>query len=341
MSEDTKILGAVASVVVLGAIGLAVLGWMGLDDDADVPARAVAPEVTATPASYTPEPPQPAAPPIEPGPVEPALEDTEPAFRVEPGEDYVARGLETYGAREFDKACAYFRAAVDERPGRPWTQYMLGLALWKAGRLDEAAAEMTLAAETDADPGRAWVNLSRIQNDRGEFDAALDAAHAALALHPDDASALFLEGRSLRNLGRHDEALESLARSIELDPDDAYAHNLIGLTRLDLGRPFEAVASFETAAELEPGVAYIRNNLGMALEHDGRRAEAVEAYAKAVEIDSGHVKAIANLARLEPLLGEDAEVMGSVDVADAEVGETVEVAEAVAPDASEAVETRP
>ena len=336
MSEDTKILGAVAGVVVLGAVGLAVFGWMGLEEDA-APAQEVKREIAATPASYTPEPRQIVAPRIEPAAIE--IVPDEPAFTVEPGENHVQRGIETYEAREFDKAVAYFKAATEEHPGRAWTQYMLGLSLWKAGRLDEAAAEMTLAAEIDVDPIRAFINLSRIQNDRGEFDAALEAARSALALGPDNASARFLEGRSLRNLERYEEALESLARSVEIDPDNAYVHNLIGLTLLDLGLPFEAVGSFETATTLGPEIAYLFNNLGMALEHDGRRAEALVAYAQAVAVDPEHDRAASNLARLEPLVGEEVEV--TVAVADDESAEVIEVAEVVAEETAEAGESQP
>jgi len=86
------------------------------------------------------------------------------------------------------------------------------------------------------------------------------------------------------------------------------------------------VASFETAAALEPEVAYIHNNLGMALEHDRRRPEALQAYAQAVAIDPEHDRAASNLARLEPLVGEEVEV--TVVVADEETAETIDVAEA-------------
>jgi tetratricopeptide (TPR) repeat protein len=66
---------------------------------------------------------------------------------VEPGENFVARALETYEAREFDHAVAYLEAEIAERPQRAWTHYMLGLALWKSGRLDEAEAAMEPTGE--------------------------------------------------------------------------------------------------------------------------------------------------------------------------------------------------
>jgi len=328
MSEETKVRATVAAIVAAGAVLLVIAGWLSLDEPAEVRSK---PELEATPASFEPLP-SPFTPPAAPG----ATAAPEPVFAVQPGENYAQRGIETYAGREFDKAAAYFRAEVETHPDEAWPRYMLGLAMWKSGRLDEAAAEMSRAAEIDGGSIKTLVNLSRIENDRGEFERALEAARAALALDAADATALFLEGRSLRNLGRRDEALESLRRSVEIDPENGYARNVYGLTLLESGRSLEAVEVLALAAELEPEVAYIHNNLGMALEHEGRRAEALEAYGRAVALDSGHERAVANLARLEPLAtapqesavaaaGDEAE---SVALAEAQVDAPAEVVDA-------------
>lgn len=320
MSEETKVRMAVAGVLVAGAAALAVTAWLSSDEPAAVRRD---PPIVAIPASFEtgPDPLMPAAPEVDGE----ALPAAEPAFTVEPGENCARRGIETFEGREFDKAAAYFRVEVETQPERAWPRYMLGLALWKAGQLEEASAEMRRAAEIEGGSIRTLVNLSRIENDRGEFESALDAARAALAIDSADATALFLEGRSLRNLGRRDEALPSLGRSVEIDSENGYARNLYGLTLLESGRASEAVEMLTVAAGIEPEVAYIHNNLGMALEHDGRRAEALQAYRRAVALDSAHQPAAANRARLEPVAGEPA----APAVAEAEsVAESLEVAEA-------------
>ncbi len=237
------------------------------------------------------------------------------AFQVEPGVNYLARGIEAYQARNWDQAVAYLLAETDERPDRPYSQYLLGLSLWKAGRLDEAGDTMRLATEMDGATVKSFVNLSRIENDRGEYDAALQAARDGLVLSPDSALALFLEGRSLRNLGDAEAAVTSLQRSVEVDPDNGFVWNLLGLVQLERDRDAEALDALQRAGELQSDVAYIQNNLGMALERHGDRTAAVTAYRRAVELQPEHHKATRNLARLEALVpvlpeGEEAIAQG-------------------------------
>jgi tetratricopeptide (TPR) repeat protein len=333
MKEDTKILFAVAGFVVLGAVAIAVVGALSLDRQSDTDVVATTPptrEIVTTPAAYEPEAPlfeAPAMPEPDESLEAAETETVEPQpFAVQPGEDCIARGLETYRAREFHKASAYFAAAADERPDRAWTHYMLALSLWKDGRNDEAAVEMERSAELDGGSVKTFVNLSRIQNDRGDHEAALQAADAALACDPESADALFAQGRSLANLGLDDEAIEALDRAVEIEPDHAYAHNLLGLTLLESGEVEAALEAFRIAAEVKPEVAYIQNNLGMALERAGDTAEAVEVYRVAVGLDPDHEKAQANLARLEPTVVE-IDVVESV-VAEDSVTEAMEIAEA-------------
>jgi len=307
MSEDNRLLLSVGAVVVIGAVGIALLASLSAREDSD---RTVAVAETATPASYRAVTPPPAADRVpERSPaldIEESLGSTtagvEAPFVIEPGEDLVARGLESYRSGDYERATAYFEAEVGERAGVGWTEYMLALSLWKSGRLDEAASVMARSIESDPDSVRARVNLSRIDNDRGEFERALEAARAALAIDEQSATARFLEARSLRNLGKRDEALRALEASLAIDPDNGWVQNLYGLTLLEVDRESEAVTALSRAAELEPDVAFIANNLGMALERAGRNAEALASYRRAVELDDGHVRAAANLARLEPLV---------------------------------------
>ncbi len=321
MSEDKKMLLSAAALVTLGAVGIALLASCNADRDARAAKAERAPAAVTTQSDVLPA----SIPPRDLGSsstvtiaadvAAPAVEETAPAFEIEPGADLVARGLETYRAREFDRSAIYFRAEAEARPGRAWTHYMLGLAQWKSGELDEASASMKLATELDPGWIKSFVNLSRIENDRGRFDEALEAARAAVTIDPRDAEALFLEGRSLRNAGRFDEAMEALAASIEIDPDNGYVHNLYGLTLLEQDRADEAVDVLARAAELAPEVAFVHNNLGMALERTGRLAEAVVAYRAAVEVDASHARATANLARLDGVTPQDAGAPESTTVA--------------------------
>lgn len=149
---------------------------------------------------------------------------------------------------------------------------------------------------------KSHVNLARVQNERGQFEDALAASERALEIDESNAEALFLKGRSLRNLARTDEALAALEASVQSDDSNGYVHNLIGLIRIEQGNAADAVESLRLAAELAPRVSYVRNNLGMALERSGDAVGAIAAYRAAAELDGGHDGAMRNLARLEPLV---------------------------------------
>lgn len=241
---------------------------------------------SAAPASYT----VPAAvAPVEAVPAGPT---------IDPDRDPLEAGVAAYAARDWEEAVAYLTIAAVDHPDRGYDRYMLGLALWKAGELDLAADEM--AAAVDLSPGfaKARINLSRIQNDREEFEAALEAARGAIDVAPEQAAPHFLEARSLRNLGRRAEAIASVERALAIDPGHGYARNLYGLMLLESGHAEQAVESLRLAAEACPEVPFIRNNLGMALERSGLREEAIAEYRKAVDLDPSHGRAADNLARL-------------------------------------------
>ena len=304
--NDRGLLIGVVAFVVTGAAGIALLAALASRDGEQPSGPAAAARgVTGRPAP-TETLPAVWAPDRMPEPV--SLDIDEPVAAVPPGEglatcehdDPLGRGLELFRAGEHAAAAACFAEADSRHPDRGFTVYMLGLAEWKAGRLDAAAGTLARAAEIDASAVRPRVNLARVQNERGDFEAALDASRAALAIAPEDASALFLEGRALRNLGQREQALVALERSVALAPGNGYAHNLLGLTWLELERVDEALAAFEVAAERIPDVAYVHNNLGMALERSGAREEAVAAYRRAVALDPAHAAAGRNLARLAP-----------------------------------------
>ena len=324
MDRDRKFAITVAAVIGVGVASIVGLSLVGRDGEQS--SRSVAPAKlsgasapVAVPASV----PAPTlAPTPWPEPISAGTPEEAEQFVVEAGVNYLTRGIEAYQARNFEHATAYLFADVDASPERAYSHYLLGLSLWKSGRLDEAVEPMARSAELDGTAVKTFVNLSRIQNDRGDFDAALEASGRALDLEPQNAAALFLEGRSLRNLGEIEPALESLNRSLEVDRSNGHVWNLLGLTLLGEGDDLATLEAFRTAASLQPEVAYIHNNLGMALELNSQPAEAVLAYRRAVELDAGHERAARNLARVEPtapgLAHDEDDEIGVAELIDAE-----------------------
>ena len=232
------------------------------------------------------------------------VDPIEPVFVIDPAADFVKEGIAAYESKRYDQAAAYFAAEAEARSGSAWTHYILALSQWKSGSAGDAADSMRRSIDIDATQVKALVNLSRIENDRGEFDAALTAADEALVLEPENAEASFLRARSLYNIGDKETALAALETSLDHDPENGYAHNLVGLIWIERGEGGLAADAMEQAAQRIPDVTFVQNNLGMSLELSGRLDEAAVAYARAVELSPDHERAAMNLARLDGRIPE-------------------------------------
>ena len=200
--------------------------------------------------------------------------------------------------RRFEEALPLLEAVAGSRENDAGVLYVLGVAQWKTGRLDEADA--SLARSVDVDPTRfkGWLNLARVRLDAGRDEGAFEAAQRAIELDGSSADALHQSGRALCALGRTEEAVATLGSALLLDPANGHVANTLGWILIREGRFDEAVPALEAARDALPGVSYVRNNLGVAYERTGRRAEALDEYRAAVEAGDSSGKAAASLARL-------------------------------------------
>lgn len=304
-NNDGKLLFAIAGGIVVIAAGIAILaslGDRGTPVSQDIPAMPAvhidAVDSVVLPTSSGRDFTGPTASLAD------QVSEVEPVFVIDPAADFTKEGIAAYKSERYDQAAAYFAAEAEARPGRAWTHYILALSQWKSGSAADAADSMRRSVEIDATRVKALVNLSRIENDRGEFDAALTAADEALVLEPQNAEASFLRARSLYNIGDKETALAALETSLDHDPENGYAHNLVGLIWIERGEGALAADAMEQAARRIPEVTYVQNNLGMALELSGRLDEAAAAYARAVELGPNHERAAMSLARLDGRIPE-------------------------------------
>ena len=92
-----------------------------------------------------------------------------------------------------------------------WGGYKdLGLAYYRAGRDDEAAIELSMAALLGHEDGEMLGALGEIHLNAGRLDRAAATLFRAVALDPMLAQARYVLARTLQRLGRNDEAKEQL-----------------------------------------------------------------------------------------------------------------------------------
>ena len=187
-----------------------------------------------------------------------------------------------------------------------------------AGRTDEAIERFRRAIGA----GRLdfGIPMARLLFERGDLEAADDAARVVLAREPLNESAmatavrvaqaradfrtveplleraLEINERSVMHLvwtavaresrGEVAEAERLLQRALEVDPDHGAAMANLGAFHARHGRAAEALPLLERALRITPGNVEARVNLGTALARLGRVNEAIPAFERAVE--DGH-----------------------------------------------------
>jgi len=127
-----------------------------------------------------------------------------------------------------------------------------------------------------------YLSISRIEQDRCED--ALDPAHRALALMPQNSRILGNLGAAYNGLKDFEKAEIYLRRAIEIEPGLANAHNNLGNALFGLGRNKESIQYYSNAILLNPNVAYFHTNIGVSYQTEQQLDKAEEHFRKALEL---------------------------------------------------------
>jgi Flp pilus assembly protein TadD len=128
------------------------------------------------------------------------------------------------------------------------------------------------------------VALAHNLAERGQKDAAFQAADAACREAPEDGAARSIRGALLTGRGLLDEAEADLKEAVRLEPDLAEAHAALAVLHERKQRLAEAETEHRRAAELAPRDARYINNLGYALLVHGKPAEALPVLMQAARL---------------------------------------------------------
>jgi tetratricopeptide (TPR) repeat protein len=185
-----------------------------------------------------------------------------------------------------------------------------------ANHLDRARAtarfaELTLAdhalaeAERDESAERLAV-AAGLANYRHRFSTGLALARRALALEPENISALGARVDALLELGRYRRGVKALDRLVELKPG-APAYTRVAQARQLLGRPAAAIEAARLAVEAAAGEprleAFQRVFLATLLANRGRLGMAGDELRTALAARAGNAPARAGLADIAALRG--------------------------------------
>jgi serine/threonine protein kinase/Tfp pilus assembly protein PilF len=171
-------------------------------------------------------------------------------------EAHVGRGWMFYANKQYDLAVTEGRMAISQKPDCEGVYYMLGRALFAAGRYQEIVDIADAAVAASGADYNIYVPITNALNALGKKDA-------------------------VRNMHmRRAEALETHLAEV---PDDARARMQLAITFASIGRAEDAIRELKLATMLRPNEASLLYNAACTYCTLDRRAEAMEVLKRAWE----------------------------------------------------------
>ena len=210
----------------------------------------------------------------------------------------IERLIETNPEAAADKA----GAAVAASPANPETYRILGAALRRLGRADEAArAELASVKASAADPEVAQAGQAIL---RGDFPSAEKLCRSVLRRRPNDASATRMLGEVAVSVGALRDAEDLFRRTLELAPALEYARLNLAEVLHQQSRYAEALAELDKLGSEFSGypeaMTYRASTLGMLGEYQN----AIDVYRQMVAAEPSNLDAWTSLAFMLKTVGE-------------------------------------
>jgi TolB-like protein/cytochrome c-type biogenesis protein CcmH/NrfG len=174
------------------------------------------------------------------------------------------RGAINYDTASWKAAIPLYRESIEKDPkfALAWARlsYAESQLAWFGGA-GENVKQLIAQARADAEralalaPDLSAAQLALGYTDywgRGDYDAALKAFAAALALRPNDADTLAARGYVERRQGHFDAAIASLQQALAHDPRNSAFAFEVGITGMMVSRYPEAQTWFQRALALDP-----------------------------------------------------------------------------------------
>lgn len=214
----------------------------------------------------------------------------------------------TASAQEADSASL---RAVALAPDLAEARAARGLALFVAGRLNEAEEELGRALSLDPRAYHARYISGRVDFARGRFDAAAAHFRQACAIVPEAYDSWYLLGMCCRRMGEESraheadlECVEAVKRRLRLNPDDTRAWTMGAAVLAKLGEPDRAAEWVARALAIDADEPIIRYNAACVYTVLGDRDRALTCLEALLEQGGPTHSWIVNDPDLDPLRAE-------------------------------------
>jgi tetratricopeptide (TPR) repeat protein len=219
--------------------------------------------------------------------LKPAAEAAANAGRLHPDDPLVLIAMGELDSDEgrTDLAIERYQRAAALEPNRSKTWQVMGLALQRMGKQQEAVASLRKAIALAPGYYAPHVSLASVYFQNGRFTDAINEQRIATELAPKQPAAFLNYGALLLVAERDAEAETAFRRCQELqDPRAPINMNNLGVLLRYRNKDTEAVDVFSRSLQVEPNNIVLRLNLGNTLKSLGRTGEAREEFEKAGEL---------------------------------------------------------
>ncbi|HVW21471.1 MAG TPA: tetratricopeptide repeat protein [Opitutaceae bacterium] len=191
---------------------------------------------------------------------------------------------------------------VAKRPDNPRARVQYGSVLFKAGRIDPAAAQFRRALELE--PANFWAHydLGQCLYQRGRFREAIAEFGLAVRILPENVDARGELGSALLRAGDPADAASQYEQALRLDPSRGDIRGNLARAQYNWGTLLAArhdlagaIVHFEQAVRSQPDYPEAEDNWGNALLEEGRTDEAAAHHRRALALRPDYPEAHANL----------------------------------------------
>jgi lipoprotein NlpI/Leu/Phe-tRNA-protein transferase len=212
--------------------------------------------------------------------------------------DFFFEGMALYRAGQLDEAIAAYTKAIELNPKNAMVFSNRGNVYNYKGLWDMAIRDYDKAIELDPKNAVTFNNRGTVYSDKGLWDMAIRDYDKAIELDPKYAGSFSNRGNVYREKGLWDMAIRDHDKAIELDPKNAKAFNNRGIAYRDKGLWDMAIRDFDKAIELDPKYAMAFYNRGLTYRDKGLWDMAIRDFDKAIEFDPKDAMAFNNRGKL-------------------------------------------
>ncbi|TWG28259.1 Tfp pilus assembly protein PilF [Micromonospora palomenae] len=156
------------------------------------------------------------------------------------------------GQHDYQRGLSAFEQALAIDPDDEWALCARIIGLRRLRRLDDAEEAAREAINERTDSPQPHLQLGYVHDDQHNYQRALTAFEQALAIDPNDESALAWRVTELRQLRRLDDAEEAARLGIRRRPDLPQLHLELGFVHDDQHDYQRALTAFEQALAIAP-----------------------------------------------------------------------------------------